>query len=266
MKPHDPVHDLSRRPFLARALAAAGGLGAAGLSSCAGSREASAGPRAARSDPLIEPGDVVLFQGDSITDAGRERASEGQANHAPALGGGYAFLAAAGLMVRQPGCGVRVHNRGISGNKVHQLAARWQADALELEPDVLSILIGVNDIWHTRGGGYEGTVAIYERDYDALLGRTRDALPDVKLVVCEPFVLRCGAIDETWFPEFDEYRAAARRVSEGHGATWVPFQETFERAARFAEPKTWAGDGVHPSSAGAALMAQTWLDAVGAGA
>lgn len=84
----------------------------------------------------------------------------------------------------------------------------------------------------------------------------------MQLVPCEPIVLRCGAIDDSWFPEFDEYRAAARRVAEFHGATWVGFQAMFDRAVRLAPAAHWAADGVHPTSAGAALMAQCWLAAV----
>jgi lysophospholipase L1-like esterase len=223
---------------------------------------ASASPAASR--PLLEEGDLVLFQGDSITDAGRSREREGEANDRAALGNGYALLAAAGMHCARPAAKLRFHNRGISGNKVFQLAERWEKDCLDLAPDVLSILIGVNDIWHKRGGHYDGTVETYEEDYDALLTRTRVALPEVKLVVCEPFVLRCGAVDDSWFPEFDGYRAAARRVAEAHGAAFVPFHSMFEDALAIGPPELWAGDGVHPSPAGAALMAQAWLRAVGA--
>ena len=214
--------------------------------------------------PLLEDGDTVLFQGDSITDAGRSREHEGKVNDPAALGNGYALLTAAGGHCAHPEAKYRFHNRGISGNKVFQLADRWQKDCLDLAPDLVSILIGVNDIWHKRGGDYDGTVERYEGDYDALLQRTRDALPEVKLVVCEPFVLRCGAVDDSWFPEFDGYRAAARRVAEKHGAVFVPFHSMFEDALAIGPPELWAGDGVHPSSAGAALMAQAWLRAVGA--
>jgi lysophospholipase L1-like esterase len=223
---------------------------------------ASASPAASR--PLLEEGDLVLFQGDSITDAGRSREREGEANDRAALGNGYALLAAAGMHCARPAAKLRFHNRGISGNKVFQLAERWEKDCLDLAPDVLSILIGVNDIWHKRGGHYDGTVETYEEDYDALLTRTRVALPEVKLVVCEPFVLRCGAVDDSWFPEFDGYRAAARRVAEAHGAAFVPIHSMFEDALAIGPPELWAGDGVHPSPAGAALMAQAWLRAVGA--
>ena len=124
-----------------------------------------------------------------------------------------------------PAHDLRIFNRGISGNKVFQLAERWQADALELKPTVLSILIGVNDIWHKLNGNYDGTVEKYETDYKALVKRTKDALPEVKLIICEPFVLRCGAVNSSWFPEFDEYRAAARRVAEEAGALFVPIAQ-----------------------------------------
>jgi lysophospholipase L1-like esterase len=251
----------SRREFVA-ALAAVGGAGALGLPAHAGRALAPAGGSA---EPLVPAGATVLFQGDSITDAGRRRDPAAPANDQPALGGGYAWLAAAGLLVGPGGADLRIHNRGISGNKVHQLAARWDADCLDLKPDVLSILIGVNDIWHARNGSSDGTVAVYERDYDALLARTRTALPNVRLVVCEPFVLSCGAVDDSWFPEFDTYRAAARRVATAHGATWVPFHAMFDAATKHAPPAHWAGDGVHPSANGAALMAQTWLRATGMG-
>jgi lysophospholipase L1-like esterase len=178
------------------------------------------------------------------------------------MGNGYAWMAASALLTGRAEDELQIYNRGISGNKVFQLSDRWDADCLDLKPDVLSILIGVNDIWHARGGDYDGTVETYERDYHALVERTREALPDLKIVLCEPFVLRCGAIDDTWFPEFDQYRAAARRVADAHQTAWVPFQTMFDEAVRYAPASHWAGDGVHPSAAGAALMAQTWISVV----
>ncbi len=241
-----------RRDVLGGGLAALGGVGMAGVFD----------DDAPPPTDLVSAGDVVLFQGDSITDAGRSREHAAEPNAQPGMGTGYAWLAGAGLLVSRPTDDLRLFNRGISGNKVFQLAERWDADCLALKPDVLSILIGVNDIWHARGGNYAGTVEVYERDYHALCERTLEALGEVKLVCCEPFVLRCGAVDDSWFPEFDRYRAAARRVADAFGARWVPFHEVFERAVVHAPPEHWAGDGVHPSAAGAALMSQAWLRAV----
>ncbi len=218
------------------------------------------------SAPLVEPGDTILFQGDSITDAGRNRDQTTLVNQQSAFGSGYAWLAASQMLVTQPEDNLKCYNRGISGNKVYQLAERWQTDCLDIKPNLLSILIGVNDIWHKLSGQYDGTVEIYEKDYHALLSRTKAALPQVKLVVCEPFVLRCGAVDESWFPEFDKYRAAARRVADKAGARFVPFQTIFDRAVEYAPPEYWAQDGVHPSPQGASLMAYSWLQTVGVGA
>ena len=212
---------------------------------------------------MIKPGQTILFQGDSITDAGRSR-EDTAANSQPALGNGYAWLAAAQLLVGRPDAGLKIFNRGISGNKVFQLVERWQADCLELKPDVLSILIGVNDFWHKHKHGYDGTVEKYEHDYRALVQNTKDVLPDVKLVICEPFVLQVGAVDDSWLPDFDGYRAASKRVAESYGAAFVPFQTMFDIAVTIAPPARWAADGVHPSNDGATLMAHWWLRAVGA--
>lgn len=256
----------SRRDFMKISSAALGlsgvvGLtGVAGLTGCNGLAD-SAGKRWS-GYPVINDGDVILFQGDSITDAGRNKGREDQINDAAALGGGYAGLAAGQLLIDRPGSGLKIYNRGISGHKVFQLADRWQKDCLDLKPNLLSILIGVNDFWHMIDGKYDGTVEVYEKDYFALVERTRKALPGVKLVICEPFVLRCGAVNEKWFPLFDQYRAAARKVARSFDTIFVPFQAMFDEASKIAPPNHWAGDGVHPTGAGASLMAHNWLIAV----
>ena len=210
----------------------------------------------------LEKGMTILFQGDSITDAGRQNRQNPNPNEQASMGNGYASMATAALLTSKPDLNLSIYNRGISGNKVHQLDARWQKECLDYQPDVLSILIGVNDIWHGLNGRYDGTIETYESDYRALLQRTRKALPKVQLVICEPFVLRCGAVNDKWFPEFDHYRAAARKVAYEHSAVFVPFQNMFDQALQFAPSKHWAGDGVHPSLHGAALMADFWLRAV----
>ena len=210
---------------------------------------------------LISKGDTILFQGDSITDAGRDKKKE-VANEQKSSGRGYAWMAASQLLISKPDYNLTIHNRGISGNKVHQLDARWQKDCLDIKPNILSILIGVNDIWHGLNGRYDGTVKTYEDDYRSLIQRTRKALPRVRLVICEPFVLRCGAVNDKWFPEFDRYRESARTVASESGAVFVPFQSMFDRAIEFAPPAHWAADGVHPTPHGAALMADFWLQAV----
>lgn len=246
-----------RREFIQSSVAAA--LGTAGLASLASAAEQVQAPE----EPLVEPGNTVLFQGDSITDTGRNK-QDPQPNKQAYLGNGYAMLAATELLLGPNGDSFTIHNRGISGNKVPQLDDRWDKDCIELKPDVLSILIGVNDIWHKLNGDYQGTAELYESQYHQLLTRTKQALPNTKIVVCEPFVLKVGAVDDRWFPMFDGYRAAAKRIGDEFGDAWVPFQSVFDAAIKIAEPKFWLRDGVHPAPAGASLMAHAWLQAVGA--
>lgn len=210
----------------------------------------------------IEKGDVILFQGDSITDAGRKK-DENSVNNAAALGTGYAMLAASELLYKHTGKNLQIYNRGISGNKVYQLAERWDKDALDLKPNVLSILIGVNDFWHKIQGRYEGTIDVYKKDYKALLDRTKQKLPDLKLIIGEPFAVSgIKAVDEKWFPAFNEYRVAAREIAEQYGAVFIPYQSVYDKAQSSAPGVYWTFDGVHPSVAGARLMAEAWLKAV----
>jgi len=209
----------------------------------------------------LKQNSVILFQGDSITDAGRDK-TQAAANNPRAFGDGYPFLIASQLQTRFPGKQLQCYNRGISGNKVPDLDARWQEDCIDLKPTVLSILIGVNDIWHKLNGNFDGTVQDYEEGLAALLKRTSEALPETRIVICEPFVLRCGAVNDKWFPEFEKRLAACKRVADAAGTIWVPFQSMFDKATKKHDPSYWAGDGVHPSMAGHGLMARTWMRTV----
>jgi len=204
---------------------------------------------------------IIVFQGDSVTDSSRNREQQGF-NDPAGLGGGYAGMAVGQLLGQMPENHWECYNRGVSGHKVFQLADRWQADCLALRPDVLSILIGVNDFWHTLSHGYDGTVATYEQDYRALLDRTRVDLPDVILIIGEPFAVTGGtALSEAWYPAYAAYREAAKRIAEDYGATWIAYQSIFDEALMRAPVEHWCPDGVHPAPAGNYLMAQAWLDA-----
>lgn len=212
--------------------------------------------------PSLKTGDVILFQGDSITDAGRERYKQ-QANLQGSFGTGYAFLAASEILRQNPSKDLSIYNRGISGNKVYQLADRWQMDCFELHPKVISILVGVNDYWHTLDGKYNGTLEKYENDYRQLLLLTKKMLPEANLVIGEPFAITgCSAVDEKWFPDFDGYRAVARKLANEFDAVFVPYHDIFIEAIQFAPAKYWTADGVHPTMAGCGLMAEAWLKAV----
>jgi lysophospholipase L1-like esterase len=205
-------------------------------------------------------GNILLFQGDSITDWGRNRQEEDIPNKQSQLGSGYVLFTAANLLSNHADKDFKIYNRGISGNKVYQLAERWEKDCILLQPHLLSILIGVNDFWHTKTGSYEGTLSTYETDYRNLLSRTKNDLPGVKIVICEPFIIHGGsALDETWEKDFAPYREVAKAMARDFELTFVPFQTVFNEALKQAPAEYWGPDGVHPSMAGAQLMAQTWV-------
>ena len=185
-----------RRSFIRKA--ALGGIMAVSIPEIL---SASMGTKGTKMNTLLKDF-TILFQGDSITDSGRNK-EENSCNNARALGSGYPMLAGATLLEKFAQLNLKVYNKGISGNKVYQLAERWDKDCLEIKPDILSILIGVNDIWHKLDGKYNGTVEIYKNDFIALLERTKKALPAVKLIICEPFAVKgVKAVDDKWYPEF----------------------------------------------------------------
>lgn len=211
----------------------------------------------------LEKNDVILFQGDSITDWGRTH-TETAPNTSQGLGNSYPFAAASNLLAQYADKNLSIYNRGVSGNKVFQLAERWDADCLALKPNVLSILVGVNDHWHKLNGTYpEGTIDKYRNDYKALLERTKQALPDVKLIIGEPFAFTgVRYVNQSWYPKFNEFRLAAREMADIYHATFIPYQNIFDEALKLAPAAYWSVDGVHPTVAGAGLMAKVWLETV----
>ncbi len=204
---------------------------------------------------------VIVFQGDSITDASRDKANLNY-NDLGAFGSGYAGLVASQLLNDHPDKKLKIYNKGVSGNKVFQLADRWDKDCLDLKPDVLSVMVGINDYWHTKTYGYKGTLKTYKDDYIKLLQRTKDKFPDVQLIIAEPYGVKgVKHIDESWYPYFDEYRKACHEVSGQFDAIFIPLQQLFDNAQKAMPGKYWTADGVHPSFAGIQIMATAWLSA-----
>lgn len=200
----------------------------------------------------------ILFQGDSITDAGRSREELPESN--AGLGAGYPNLAAARIFGNNPGSGYNVINRGVSGNRVVDLYARWKIDCLNLRPDVLSILIGVNDTWHEKARENGVEVERYAMIYDMLLEWTVKTLPNVKLVLMEPFVLPIGAVTADWIPEINERRKVVRDLAEKYNAVFIPCQQIVDdAAARAGAPELILRDGVHPTLMGHQVLADAWL-------
>lgn len=198
---------------------------------------------------------LILFQGDSITDGKRGRSPD--PNHI--LGHGYVFIIAAKYGAGFPESNLDFVNRGASGNTVLDLEKRWQDDALDLKPDVLSILIGVND--NGRGVPLDQ----YEQVYDKLLTDVRAADPDVKLVLCEPFGLPVGSRKSHWAAWFDGIRKRQQivaKLARKHRAALVHFQRALDDAVKRAPADHWIWDGVHPTYSGHQIMADEWVRTV----
>jgi len=204
---------------------------------------------------LIEENAVVLFQGDSITDAGRSREDDSQ------LGGGYAMMVASWFSAMYPGKNVRFLNRGISGNRVRDLKARWKEDCLDLKPSWVSIFIGINDTWRRYDSNDPTSAEDYEAAYRNILKQITTHL-DARIIMLEPFVLPVPDDRKAWRIDLDPKIDAARRLAREFGVIYVPLDGIFAAAATQREPAFWAGDGVHPSPAGHALITQSWLKAV----
>ena len=204
---------------------------------------------------LFAKGARILFQGDSITDGNRGRSAD--PNHI--LGHGYAFIIAAKHGAGFPALQLDFMNRGVSGNTVLDLEKRWSKDTLELKPDLLSVLIGVND----QGRGIP--LEQYEQVYDKLLTDAKSANPNLKLVLCEPFGLPVGKRAENWEPWAEGLRqrqAIVAKLAQKHGAALVRFQRAFDDAVKRAPAAHWFWDGVHPTYNGHQIMADEWERAV----
>lgn len=205
----------------------------------------------------IESGQTVLFQGDSITDCGRDRSDPG------GLGSGYAMIAAGWVGALYPDRDIRFLNRGVSGDRVRDLEARWQQDTIELRPDWLTVLIGINDTWRRYDSNSPTSRADFVAGYRRILQRAVDAnIPNI--VLMEPFVLPYPDDRCAWREDLDPKIDAVRCLAREFGAILVPLDGLFASVAAVRDPAFWAADGVHPSPAGHALIARAWLRAVGA--
>ncbi len=206
---------------------------------------------------LFENGDLVLFQGDSITDADRIRDDENNS------GNGYAMMAAAWFSAIYPEKGIKFVNRGISGDRVKDLQRRWTEDCIALQPDWVSILIGINDCWRRYDSNDPTSVGAFEEGYRDILKRTREEL-DTGLILCEPFVLPMPEDRKQWREDLDPKINVVRELAREFSALYVPLDGLFASAATLRAPEFWAADGVHPSPSGHALMARAWLQTAGA--
>lgn len=203
---------------------------------------------------------TILFQGDSITDALRVRTAR---LNLPGTetGMGYALFVNAELGLEYPG-EYTVINKGIYGSRVTDLYARIKADIINLKPDVLSILIGVNDVWHEFNFGDGVSAEKYYKIYSMLIEEIKEALPEVRIIIMEPFALK-GSETEKWWDNFQcevKKRAEkARIVAKEYNLEFIPLQDKFNAASKTAPNEYWLRDGVHPTAAGHQLIKNEWL-------
>ena len=199
----------------------------------------------------------IVFFGDSIT-AGAKREDYGKDY---TYGNGFLGFVAGELLSRDP-YGYEIFNSGIGGNRIVDMYARIKKDVWNLAPDVVNILGGINDVWfevvHKNGVDIER----YEKIYRAIIEDTMKAVPGVKIILCEPFVLRVAENEEKYdeLLAVKEYARVVKRLAEEYSLPFFPFQDLFDRKAEEYEPKCWLWDGVHPTRGGAKLMADRWLE------
>ncbi|HEX9996887.1 MAG TPA: SGNH/GDSL hydrolase family protein [Abditibacterium sp.] len=207
---------------------------------------------------MLSPNDHILFFGDSITDAGRNYAAlPGDPN---GWGNGYAYQLSARLGADLADYGLTFSNKGISGNRVYDLESRLESDVLALQPNLVSILIGINDTWRRYDSGVISHTEEFAASYRRILERLRAA--ETEVVILEPFLLPIPADRRGWREDLNPKIDAIRDLAREFEATYVPLDGIFAAAAARREMGFWLPDGVHPSPSGHALIAEAWLNAV----
>ena len=202
----------------------------------------------------------LLFIGDSITDMGRSRRPDGwDKNHL--LGHSYVFNLAAKINFEHPHLNLKFSNRGISGNTVSDLRKRWQQDSLNLKPDVLTILIGANDLLKNQ------SPAKYEADYRHILTQSRNANPNLKIILLDPFVLPAGSYKDpqkykSSRAKIDKFGHIVAKLAKEFNAIHIKTQQAYDAKLKEAPAEYWIWDGIHPLPQGHELMARLWLDAI----
>jgi lysophospholipase L1-like esterase len=231
-------------------------MGVVGLAGLTASLPSYAEKRSVRESPFL-----TLFQGDSITDGNRGRSED--PNHI--LGHGFAFSIASSLGAEYPKRNLSFMNRGTSGDTIAALTSRWQSDTLDIKPDVINILVGINDILFRINSGKHTGPSTLKQELKALLEATRQSLPHTKIVLCEPFILPVGMVEKSrdlWFKEIGELQKSVKSLADEYMCIFVPFQKMFTKAVTLAPAEYWIWDGIHPTYNGHGLMAREWLKVV----
>jgi lysophospholipase L1-like esterase len=207
----------------------------------------------------LRANDTILFIGDSITAAERHRQVCGP------LGFGYVHFAGNFLLARYPQLDLKIVNTGVSGDTLHDMKQRWEKDCLAHRPNVVSVLVGVNDAWQLtmepQHAPSASTPHEYEVTFGQLLALTRRRC-NCRLVLMEPFMF-CRDPENEVFRALTPYVAAVRRLAARYEATLVPLQSEIDRLLDVVPPEKWSADTVHPYLWAHAWIAQRWLEATG---
>lgn len=207
----------------------------------------------------------ILFQGDSLTDCGRDRTGK---NPVALYGYGYVNIIASRLLCDYPD--TVVYNRAINGSRAVDMYSRWIEDMLNVDCNMLSILCGINDVGFGIRMNQGANAKKFEFLYDLMINEALEEKPDLKLVLCEPFLFKIEENTpelgrdivenwELWSSQLAERRGIVKELAEKYGAVFVPFAAEFEKALKTAPPQHWSTDCVHASNAGHEFMARTWL-------
>ena len=201
---------------------------------------------------------TVLFQGDSITDCGRDR------NDIDSLGSGYPSKIASVYKILFPDSPARFINKGVSGDRVHNLIERYVEDIYDMEPDFISVLIGINDVWRIFDSGDDSTLEAFRDHYEYLMKMTRSHFPEAGIMIMEPFVLHSLPDRAGWHGELDPRIQIAREVANNYADFYLPLDGIFASLCTGGnQPSVFAADGVHPTDKGHAVIAESYMKALG---
>ena len=201
---------------------------------------------------MFENNDVVLFQGDSVTDCGRTRGDESS------LGEGYAMLVASWFTALYPEKTVKFINKGVSGDRVCDLKARWSEDCIQLKPTLVSILVGINDCWRRYDSNNPTSPEAFEKTYREILTQVKENT-EAKILLCEPFVLPYPEDRKQWREDLDPKIHIVRSLAREFNAMLLPLDGLLNAVSVQKTKGFWAADGVHPTMSGHAIIAQEWL-------
>ncbi|MGB9678379.1 MAG: SGNH/GDSL hydrolase family protein [Thermoanaerobacteraceae bacterium] len=204
---------------------------------------------------MIKQGEKILFIGDSITDTERNRDDFND------LGFGYPMFVASWFFAMYPDMNIQFINRGIGGNRVKDLKERWTHDCIELKPDWVSIFIGINDCWRRYDSNDPTHIDAFESDYRDILNQVKEKL-NAKIIIIEPFVLPTSEDKIQWREDLDPKIQVVRKLAREFKTFFIPLDGLMARLCTKKDPSFWAEDGVHPTFAGHAFIAQEWLKIV----